>query len=91
MLEKTTSQELHNLYPSPYIIMLCGVSFYDHQSPSHFLMKPPLYDFSCAALQDWNDVSCRLMVKLFVHWIANIWTCTTEGEILKVNLRVSQS
>jgi hypothetical protein len=40
-------------------------------SPSQFLMKAPLNDFSYAALQDWNEVSYRLMVK-FVHWIANI-------------------
>jgi hypothetical protein len=33
-----------------------------------------------AALQDWNEISFRFMVK-FVHWIANIWTCTAEREI----------
>jgi hypothetical protein len=50
-------------------------------SPWQFVMKAPLYDFNNANWQEWNEVSCGLMVKLFVHWIANIWTCTAEREI----------
>jgi len=49
-------------------------------SPSQFLLKAPPNNFSYAALQDWNEVSCRLMAK-FVFWIADIWMCTAEREI----------
>jgi hypothetical protein len=48
-------------------------------SPSQFLVKAPLNDFSYAALQDWVEESCRLMVK-FVFWIPTFGRVQRKGK-----------